>query len=346
MAKRDYYEVLGVSRSASSDEIRKAYRKLARTLHPDVNKASDAAKKFAEVQDAYEVLSDDKKRSAYDRFGHAAADAGGVGGSGQRAGGPFRWSSGGGGAGTSDFEMDDIGSVFDAFFGNRYGGAAGAGGVGGSGQPGRGDPAAGARGAGRARRGTARGQQTVTISIPFMEAARGGTRSIRLSDAAGSGGEKRPEQTIEVKIPKGVADGAKLRVRRPDAPTDLVLHIRVLEHPLLKRGGEGAGPLDLSIELPLTIEEAVLGSEVRVPTVDGVVEVRVPTGCASGRRLRIRGHGLEDEEGRRGDLYALVRIVPPRGEELTPEERSALAQMASKGPRVRTGEGWASTSEH
>lgn len=314
MAKRDYYDVLGVKRGASSDEIRRAYRKLARELHPDVNKAPDAAKRFGEVQEAYDVLSDDAKRSEYDRFGHGGPRPGAGAG-----GGPFRWTTTGGGSPGVEFDMDDLGSVFDAFFGGRYPGET----------KGR---AASAGRQSRARR-TATRQQVIEVRVPFMTAARGGTRSVQIE----SDGKRR---TIDVTIPKGVHDGAKLRVRPPGTGLELVMIVRVEPHELFERS-EG-NPLDLSIEVPLTIAEATLGGRVRVPTLEGSAELAVPPGSASGRKLRLRGLGMSDAQGRTGDLYAVVRIVPPDAAALTEEERETLVRIAKRQSGVRTGAGWPS----
>jgi len=323
MAERDYYEILGVSRSATPDQIRAAYRKLARELHPDVNKAPDAAERFAEVQDAYDTLSDADKRAAYDRYGRAgaagaagAARAGGGGGGGAH----YTWQSvgaPGGGAG-ADFDLDDLGSMFDAFFG----GAGAGGGAGGR---------AGRARAGR-RRAPARPEpQHAEIEVSFQTMASGGTQTVRRRHGSRT-------TTIDVTIPKAVADGAKLRVpgRTPEEP-DLVLTVRVGRHPLYRREGR----LDLALTLPLTLAEAALGCEVRVPTVEGPVTLTVPPGTRSGRRLRLRERGLADARGARGDLFAEVQIVPPPPEALEEADREALRALSARGPSPRGGGAWA-----
>ncbi len=329
-AKRDYYQILGVERTATEDEIRAAYRKLARKLHPDVNKAPDAQARFTEIQEAYDVLSDKEKRRAYDRFGHAgpAGAAGRPGGGAGRGGVHYQWQSGGGsGPAGFDFDADDLGSMFDTFFGGA---------------------ARGARGAGRAQHGRrarpVAGQDvTHTMRLDFESAARGGKRRISLL----RGGD---ERSIEVTIPPAVRDGAKLRIRgegHPSptpggAPGDLILTIRVEPHPVLVRGRPGDPPdsLDLSLELPLTIAEATLGCRVQVPTLDGPVDLNVPPGAASGKYLRLRERGLENAAGRRGDLYARVRVVPPDGSGLAPGEAETLRRIAERTPALRTGPGW------
>ncbi|MFI4915507.1 MAG: DnaJ C-terminal domain-containing protein [Phycisphaerales bacterium JB060] len=319
MAERDYYDVLGVKRSATQDEIRAAYRKLARELHPDVNKAEDAAEKFAEVQTAYDVLSEPEKRAQYDRFGRAgAAAAAGAG-----AGGHYSWSNVGGGRGGagSDFDLDDLGSMFDAFFGGGGGGGAG--------------PAP--RGT-RAQRGRARERAQpaaqAELDISFMTMARGGTERVPVR----RGGKA---TTIEVSIPRGIADGAKLRVAGGQGEPDLILTIRVGKHPLYKR----EGVLDLAIDLPLTYAEAALGREIGVPTLEGEVVINVPAGTRSGKRLRLRGRGLTDAKGAIGDLYAQVQIVPPPADALSDEDRATLERLGGLGPHPRSGSPWPERAE-
>lgn len=326
-SKRSYYEVLGVGRNAKAEQIKSAYRKLARKLHPDVNKSSDSSDRFKEVLEAYEVLSDEKKRRLYDRAGHQAYVHGGGGTSaGAPAGrGPtYTWSNvGGAGSGGvgGGFDFSDIGDVFEEMFGRR----APFGGVGG---------ASGAAGA-RARSRPSRGRDIVTERlIPFETAVKGGTESVRISRGGAT-------QTIEVKIPRGVADGARLRVRgggEPSAagasPGDLILTIRIGAHPLFGRDG-----LDVTLELPVTIVEAALGGEVEIPTPSGErVKLKVPPGSSSGARLRLRGRGIETEDKQRGDLYAKVLIVAPK--ELTDRDESALRRIGPHLESPRTGPMW------
>ncbi|MBX3360839.1 MAG: DnaJ domain-containing protein [Phycisphaeraceae bacterium] len=313
MSQRDYYEVLGVPRTANADEIRRAHRKLARQFHPDVNKSPDAARKFAELQQAYEVLSDSGKRAAYDKFGHNQPGA-----ASQSAGqsGPFRWSTSGG-SGGFDFEAEDLGSVFDAFFGSRYGQS----------QP---SQQAGQR-AQRPRR--AQRQQTVQILVPFLVAARGGTHSTHISiDGV--------QKTVEVAIPPGTAEGTKLRVKPPGSETHIVFVVAIEPHPVLTRLDSGRGNLDLALDVPLTIPEAVLGATVRVPTLDGSADLAIPPGSSSGRKLRLRGLGIRLSDGTAGDLYATVRIIAPEPSRITPELRSELEALASRLRSPRDGPGW------
>ena len=272
MSKRDWYSVLGVERSASADEIKAAYRKLARKLHPDVNKSPDAQEKFSELQEAYETLSDPEKRKLYDRFGHAAESAGfGHAGAGRGGGGGahYTWSNVAGG---DPFGDEDLGSVFESIFGAR-----------GQGFGGR------SRGPARARGGDVRH----TITVDFETAAKGGERSLELSRGS-------DRKTISVKIPKAVVDGTKLRVRGEGspgaaggAPGDLIVTVHVSSHPTLRRGtgrtGEASDTLDLSTDLPISIADACLGAGVPVRTLEGEVTVTVPPGTSSGARLRLTG---------------------------------------------------------
>lgn len=327
MASRDYYQVLGVPRTASADDIRRAYRRLARQHHPDVNKSADAAAKFTEVQEAYDVLSDEAKRRQYDQYGRVAEAAGSPGGGARpgRAG----WSSG---VPIDDVDLDDLGSMFDAFFGK---GAMG--------------PEAFAHATRRGRGGRRPEPEPrdvpLDIDVDFMTAARGGTRQIRV----GTGGRTR---TIDVTIPRGVRDGARLRVKGgagPEpgggSPRDLILTVRIAPHPVFRRADpevDGGTPLDLVLMLPLTIAEATLGATVTVPTLDSPVELTVPPGTASGVKLRLKGRGIDDGTSR-GDLYAVVRIVPPDGRELSEADRAALSRVASRGPGPRSGPEWSAS---
>ncbi|MFT5423489.1 MAG: DnaJ-class molecular chaperone [Phycisphaerales bacterium] len=333
MPKRDFYDVLGVSRTATEAQIKAAYRKLARKLHPDVNKADDAQARFSELQEAYEALSDAEKRKVYDRFGHAGvgAGAGGAGPAGWGRGGGggphYTWSNVGGpgggasgasgGGGSNPFAEEDLGSVFESFFGSRgegfgaRGHREGRGGVGAQGPSERG------------------ADVQHEIVIDFAAAAAGGTRDIEI---VRDGSRK----TITVKIPKAVLDGTKLRVRKEGHPAprrggpagDLILTVRVKRHPTLRRGtgraAEPADTLDLSLDLPVSIADATLGGTVPVQTLGGEVTLTIPPGTSSGAKLRLKGRGLSRESGRAGDLFAVVQVRTPQPAELTPELRAAL----------------------
>ncbi len=331
--KRDHYDVLGLKRHATESDIKAAYRKLARQFHPDVNKAADAAQKFAEVQDAYDTLSDAPKRKLYDQFGHAgvegsraAGNGGGPGAGGaRRPHGTYTWSNIAGepfqGEGISD---SDLGSIFEEIFGA------------GSARP----SSAGGSPFGshaRARSRASKGRDIdAEITIGFLDAVRGGTHTLRIQRGGSA-------QSIEVTIPAGITDGTKLRVRGSGSPSaggsgagDLILAVRVGAHPLFRR--EGEKQLDLALDLPLTIAEAALGTTITVPTPTKAVELTIPPGSSSGQRLRVRGLGIKTSAGDTGDLYAVLRIVAPK--ELSPEDHAALTAMRSRLPNPRSGTEW------
>lgn len=321
MSKRDYYDVLSVSKGATQDEIKRAYRKLAREHHPDVSKAPDAAKKFAEIQEAYDTLSDEAKRRRYDQFGFDGSRGSSQGRAGTRY---DEWPGGSSSTAGTPFEGEDLGSVFDAIFGER------------------------SRGGARSRRSPFAGDEDDepevirhAVTIPFETAWKGGMAPVRVEEAG-----KGKSRTIEVQIPPGIADGTQLRVRgagtaKRGAP-DLLLQIRVLPHSLLRRGEfeETGKGLDLYLDLPISIAEATIGGSVSIPTLNGSLDLMIPPGTPSGRKLRLKGQGLHDQAGNRGDLYALTRIVPPAGAELTAEERQVLERLARKGVPIRTGPLW------
>ncbi|GJQ29834.1 MAG: chaperone protein DnaJ 2 [Phycisphaerae bacterium] len=317
MAEKDYYAVLGVSRSATMDDIRKAYRALARQYHPDVNKSPNATAKFNEVQQAYDVLADEQKRRLYDQYGPGGVNgAGPFGGTGTRP-----RSSGGGHPGSAmpDMDSEELSELFESIFG-------------GSSPFERTHPSPG-RGPGRARPGRASpGTTEAELSISFETAARGGSETVRLS---GRGAPR----TIEVRIPAGIEDGSVLRVRGGHEHGvkvgDVEFRVRIGKHPVWRRGEHedtGKG-LDLYTDVPVSFAHAALGGVVTVPTLSGSVELTIPAGSASGRKLRLRGRGIVDPAGRQGDLYAVVRIVPPRGP-FSKEEEAVLRAMDGRTPGV------------
>ena len=312
--KRDYYEVLGVPRSASEDEIRSAHRKLARKLHPDINKEADAAERFSEVQEAYDVLSDADKRRQYDQFGHA-----GMGGS----GGP---TPGGGGGGWNNVDPESFEDIFgEVFGGRRRGGSAGFGDFGETFGVGAG-----------ARSRPVKGQDVEhELEVGFAVAAFGGTERLRMNDASGE------PQTIDVKIPAGTSSGSKLRVRDKGMPGqnggatgDLILKIKVGAHPWFRRDG-----LDLSLTVPVSITEAALGGTVKVPLLKGTASLKIPPGMRSGGRLRLKGKGIKNAKGDVGDLHAVIEIVAPA--ELEEADQALLAEIGSRLPDPRADVPWA-----
>ncbi len=293
---RDYYEVLGVPRGAGDEEIRSAYRKLAREYHPDVNKDPGAEDRFKEVSEAYEVLRDPEKREKYDRLGanwkagEDVSGASGFEGSAQGFGGGF----GGGAQGFGD--GDGFSDFFESFFGGRRGGSAGF--------------------EGFSMRG---GDQEAPLEVTLEEAARGGKRRISLADG----------RDFEVRIPPGVRDGQKIRLAGQGADGasggpagDLYLRVRIKPHPRFRREGD-----DLVVEIPVAPWEAALGATVPVPTLDGSAKVKVPAGSSSGRRLRLKGEGMPGPGRRKGDLYAGVKIVVPK--KLEKRERELFEELAA-----------------
>lgn len=324
---RDYYQVLGVARTATKDELRAAHRRLARELHPDVNKAPDASKRFGEVQEAYDVLSDDEKRRVYDQVGHEAYAAGVTGAGGGypgdqggpayargARGGTYTWSNVAGppGSGASPFDAEDIGSIFDQFFGS------------GAEAAGHDAPDQFSRRARAKAPGRARGADTEhTIDVPFLTALEGGVTTLTI-DRAGE------TETVEVTIPKGVHNGARLRLRGQgqrgrNGRGDLILTIRVGQHPVFRREG-----LDILADVDISIFDAALGGSASVQTPRGPVEVVLPEGAASGKKLRLRGRGVQTSDGRTGDFYAVLRIVAPERGTLTEDEKRALADMRDR----------------
>jgi DnaJ-class molecular chaperone len=178
-------------------------------------------------------------------------------------------------------------------------------------------------------------EQEHELPITFITAIRGGTETLRLD-------QNGKAKTIEVQIPKGVAEGAKLRVKGA-TDGDLILKVRIGDHPLYRRSENKGQPhtgLDLYVDLPLSIAEATLGATIPVPTLEGTVQLTIPPGTASGKKLRLKGRGIEDAQGSKGDLYAITRIVPPPGGELTRDEADELRKISLRFPGVRSGPEW------
>ncbi|HEX2642504.1 MAG TPA: DnaJ C-terminal domain-containing protein [Thermoanaerobaculia bacterium] len=321
MDYKDYYEILGVKKDASQDDIQKAYRKLARKFHPDVNKAPEAEAKFKELGEAYEVLKDEDKRKKYDQYGSAWKRA-------QQTGSPppgwegvhFDFGQGGGGF---DFNGMGGGEGFSSFFEMLFGEGARGGrrgrpaGFGGGGFPGGG----GFQGGGFGPTG---GSDTeAEISITLEEAAHGGRRELALSDP--NTGERK---NLTVKIPKGVRSGQRIRLSgkgQPSlnggAPGDLYLKIDIEPHPRFRVDGT-----NLHTAVPVSPWEAALGVEADVQTLEGDVRVRIPAGSSSGRKIRLRGKGLPKSGGGEGDLIAEIKIVVP--DSLSDEERQLFERLA------------------
>ncbi|NCF23636.1 MAG: molecular chaperone DnaJ [Gammaproteobacteria bacterium] len=347
MAKRDYYDVLGVSKSASADEIKKAYRRLAMKYHPDRNKGEDpeSESKFKEAKEAYEVLRDGDKRAAYDRFGHDGLRGAGMGGPG-------------------GFSTEGFSDIFGDVFGDIFGGG-------------------GRRGGRQVFRGADLGYElrldleravrgdTVTIEVPSQvtcedcdgSGAKKGTTPVQCSTCGGAGqvrmqqgffsiqqtcpackgagtmisdpceschgrGRVRKTRTLSVKVPAGVDDGDRIRLsgegevgRNGGPPGDLYVEIRLDPHKIFMRDGA-----DLSCEVPISFATAALGGEVELPTLDGNVSLKVPAGTQSGKVFRLRGKGVTTvRDPRKGDLFAKVAVETPVN--LTNEQKELLSKF-------------------
>lgn len=304
MQFKDYYQTLGVSRGASSDEIRKAFRKLARQYHPDMAKPKEKAAaeaKFKEINEAYEVLGDPDKRKKYDALGmdwdRPSGPAQGWHGRGRgtpRAGMPEEEFSFGG-TGFSDF--------FEAFFSSqgRRQGAGSFGGVSGRGSDVEAD-----------------------ISVPLEEVVKGAVRRVSLRRSP----QARVE-TYEVRIPAGVREGQRIRLAGQGGPSagggaagDLYLNVKYEQHPEFAPQGK-----DLLHEVTLKVTEAVLGAEVSVPTLEGKVQLKIPSGTQPGQKFRLKQRGLPDGQGGRGDLYVVAEVELPKT--LTAKERALWQQLAA-----------------
>ena len=307
--QRDYYETLGVKQSASQEEIKRAYRRLAKEFHPDRNPDDPSAEgKFKDVQRAYEVLGKPDKRAQYDRFGEAGVGQWTTGQRGQKV---YEWGP------NSSINVEDLedlmaafgggggarrASVFDQFFSGFRGG------------PGR---------AAAPQRG---GDETGHVSLSFDQAVHGAVVTVQLR----SEDEERNE-TLEVKIPPGVENGQKIRVSGQGhrgsgggPPGDFYLVCSVQPHPYFRRDGA-----DIYVDVPVTVVEASLGAKIEVPAIDGHLTLTLPPGTPSGAKLRLKGRGLS-RPGRdeRGDQYVVIKIVPP--EQLTEEQRRLLKRLGEQ----------------
>lgn len=348
MAQRDYYDVLGVSRKASKDEIKKAYRRLARKYHPDVAKEDkQAEKKFKEVQEAYSVLNDAKKRDLYDKFGHAGVKMGDAGGpygpgaSGGRGGGygpggqTHTWSTGP--SGGVEFDLEDLfGQMGGSPFGgggrrksrrrSPFGGGGGGGGIGDIFEHLRQQQA---QQQSKALRGRDIEQP---VRVSWHEALHGGSRDVvaRIVTAEG----KTKTERISVKIPAGVDTGSKIRLRGRGEQAaggeagDLIIRVEVEAHPYFRRDG-----LDVLLDVPVTFREIALGAKIDVPTPEGGwTTVTVPAGSKGGRKLRLKGKGVHSEtSGKTGDLYLALRVAPP--EDLDDRSRALLEEFSQRHPQ-------------
>jgi curved DNA-binding protein len=291
----DPYSVLGVERNADANTIRKAYRKLAKKYHPDVNKDPKAETRFKEVNAANDIIGDPEKRKLYDEFGDISLQSGFDADQARRfragGGSPF---GGRGGVDMGNVDMDDLlGSLFGSGFGGFDRGAA-------------------------PRRGA---DQQAEVTIDFLSTVTGADHELRMRRADGS------IETLKVHIPAGAKDGGRLRLRGHGLPPrgggpagDLHVTLRVLPHAVLKRIED-----DLEMEVPLTVEEAMFGGSITVPTPTGDVKVTVPAGVDSGVRLRLRGRGIQKSSPT--DLFLVLRPALPKGD--TPELREAARTLTA-----------------
>lgn len=356
MNKRDYYEVLGVSKDADEKEIKSAFRKLAKKYHPDVSKEPDAAEKFKEAQEAYAVLSDEQKRKQYDQFGHAAFDQ----------------MNGGAGFDFSDFDFGDIFSeIFGSSFGGGFSGFSGFGGRGSQSRARRGsdrimrvdlsfedavfgckktinldfydecEECDGKGGKGEKTCSTCRGNGTVTMEQNTLFGAfmtrttcpdckgKGKTYESSCSKCKGVGKIKK-NKDLEVKIPAGVDTGNQLRLSgKGDSGSnggpngDLYLEFRVKDHTLFERDGN-----DIYLELPITITDAVLGCKKDIPTLYGTVKLTIEAGANTGDKHRLKGKGVEDlHSGSKGNMYVIINVIIP--EKIDKKQKKLFEDLAN-----------------
>lgn len=307
MKYKDYYEILGVERTATPDEIKKAYRRLARKYHPDVSQAKDAEERFKEVSEAYEVLKDPDKRASYDQLGHN-----------WKAGQEFRTPPGWdgspfGGAGAGGFGTGDFSDFFESLFGG------------------------GAWGSGRSGRRSTRGQdQHAHLRISLEDAYRGADKTVNVSVpvADGYGHQSTDSRKLRVKIPAGITSGSKIRLAGQGAPAssrsgagDLYLEIEIASHSWFELNGK-----DITLTLPITPWEAALGGSVAVPTLGGTVDLKIPEGVKSGQKMRLKGRGLPGTPA--GDQFVVLQVVVPKPS--NSEERrlyEELAKCSNHNPR-------------
>jgi DnaJ-class molecular chaperone len=324
MAGKDYYEILGVNRKASDKEIKQAYRRLARKHHPDLNPGDKSAEaKFKEINAAYQVLSDPKKRKKYDQFGDQWEYADQF----ARAGGQERvkWDFGKAGTTFEYGNISDFGDIFSTLFRDSGAGA-------------------------RMRRGPQRGQDVEsTVEASLEEAYHGSTRMVqlqkgepcvtcggtgkvgnRMCTVCGGAGVKVTPRRLEVKIPAGVRDGSRIRIAGEGVPGraggskgDLYLVVKMLPHKVFERKGD-----DLYIEVPVPLATAMLGGEVRLPTLDGSLSLRIPAETQNGKVFRLAGKGMPRlGDGKYGDLFAKTKVVLPTS--LTEEEKKLFERLRS-----------------
>ncbi len=313
MEYKDYYEIMGVDRDATQDEIKRAYRKLARKYHPDVSKEADAEQKFKQVGEAYEVLKDPEKRVAYDQLGKAGA-------AGEEFTPPPNWDAGFefSGGGFTEGDSAAYSDFFESLFGQE------------------------ARQAqGRQRSYRMRGEDHhAKVLIDLEDAYNGATRTITLQapELDAQGHLHTRDRTLNVKIPKGIRPGQKIRLNGQGSPGigngaagDLYLEIEFKAHPLYR-----VEDRDLYLDLPVAPWEAALGATVKTPTPSGIVDLKIPAGSASGRKMRLKGRGIPGKEP--GDIYVLLRIaLPPADDDKAKALYEKMQQELPFNPRAGLG---------
>ncbi|MCR4299355.1 MAG: DnaJ domain-containing protein [Gallionella sp.] len=313
MEFKDYYKIMGVARDATQDEIKRTYRKLARKYHPDVSKEPNAEARFKELGEAYEVLKDAEKRAAYDQLG--ANYEGG-----QEFRPPPDWNTGFefGGGGSSGGDAADYSDFFASLFGRDFR----------------------AGGAGRASPHAKGEDHHARVLIDLEDTYRGATRTITLRVPAvdAQGHVITRERALNVTIPRGIREGQHIRLSGQGSagmgkgqPGDLYLQIEFRAHPLYRADGR-----DLYLDLPVAPWEAALGATVKVPTLGGIVELKIPEGSASGRKLRLKGRGIPGNPP--GDCYVILAIaLPPADSEAAKAFYRKMAQELNFNPRTKMG---------
>lgn len=336
-AKRDYYDVLGIDRNADEKTIKKAYRKLAKKYHPDTNAGNaDAADKFKEVNEAYDVLSDPKKKKMYDQFGHAAFEAGADPGAG--AGG-FSGFHGGTNGGYQEFHFngEDMDDIFGDIFGNMFHGKSSSGFGGQSrGFDSQGFHSQGDFGGFGGRSAQAKGSDLHSeVTVSFEDAAFGCDKMLRLSDPSGNGAV----QTLKVHIPAGIEDGKSIRLKGKGNPGfnggpagDLFLKVNITS----KNGFERKG-MDVYTTTEIPFTTAVFGGEAKVSTLYGDVICKIPEGAQTGRKIRLRGKGIVSmkDPAVHGDQYVTIRIQVPQDLSLQAKEKLREFQQICKNDQQR-----------
>ncbi len=322
MEFKDYYRTLGVERTADAKTISRAYKRLARQTHPDVNKASGAEEKFKEINEAYQVLGDPQKRARYDQM-HEAYQRGGVnwqdlfGGAG--GAGPWQQTPGGFTVTVEEGNLEDLLGGFSDFFRQFFGG----------------DVVTSPRGRGRRARGgpvgveelfrQARGTPSAspaaeaTLEVTLEEVFRGAKKPVMLQ----LDGQAR---RLDVTIPKGIRSGQKIRLAGALDGGDVYLTVQVQPHPIFARRGD-----DVHVEVPVSLTEALLGAEIEVPTLEGKVTMTIPPESQNGRTFRLRSLGMQKPDGTRGDQLARIKVILPT--KLTSDERRFFEEMRRRRPQ-------------